>query len=126
MIGATKTSGRGKRRWHANSLCLVALLLYALSFFLPTFDIVVEGKRSTSCGYDAFVIGLMSPFASPVFGGLRAFAPWLANPLLWTGALLFGEGDRSLILIGYSMWLSSMGIFTLAAAVGWCSSSTQR
>jgi hypothetical protein len=159
MIGGTKTSGQGRRRRRSNFLFSLSqllyalsffllsllLLLYALSFFLPTFDIVIEGKRSTSYGYEAFLIGLTSPF---LYGGLRLFAPWLANLVVWSGligfvrgrfgrafiaglvattlaaTLLFGECDPSLLLVGYYLWLLSMGILTLAAACRlvelWC------
>jgi hypothetical protein len=120
--------------------------IYLLSFSLPPFAIGVQGERAIDYGYWAFVIGFASPLAGPFFGGLRAFAPWVANPILWFGiyrfvsgqygaallagvlatlmsaTLLFGEGDQSLFLAGYSMWLLSMAMFTLVAAIGWRSS----
>jgi hypothetical protein len=116
---------------------------YASSFFLPTFAIVVDGKRSVSCGYDAFLIGTLSPLASPFFGGYRVFVPWLANPMLWVGVALFtigrprgafnagiiaiglsgtlllpveAEGFR-LILVGYYVWVVSMAMLALAAGI---------
>src|SRR5947209_19777298 len=138
FIGRRTAGRRGTHCRRANVLCVLSLLLYALSFFLPTFY-VFKGGRSASYGYEAFMIGLMSSFASPYFGGVRVFAPWLANPLLWIGVigfvrghfrravilgvvatiaaatLLVGQGDRSFLLNGYLLWLLSMGMFTLAA-----------
>jgi hypothetical protein len=126
-----------------------SLAVYSISFFLPTFEIVVKGTPSVSYGYEAFAIGLLSPLLSPLFGGLRVFAPWLANPLFWFGAVSFvtsrcrracaagvtagvtaivtstslwvfnDSESRSLLLLGYYLWVLSIVLLTLAAAMKW-------
>src|SRR5690242_1977717 len=75
----------------ARFLCFSSVALYGLSFLLPTFDIVVGGEASTSYGYDAFLVGLLSPLNSFLFG-LDVFVPWLANPMLWLGLAAFARG----------------------------------
>ncbi|HEY1861099.1 MAG TPA: hypothetical protein VGG61_12130 [Gemmataceae bacterium] len=129
----------------ANLLCGLSVALYASSFFLPTFAIVVDGKRCVSYGAEGFFIGLFAPIASPFFGGVRTFFPWLANPIWWFALVRFTQGratvaciagiaapivalsllffadseGRNLILIGYYVWILSMAILPLAAGMKW-------
>jgi hypothetical protein len=109
------------------STVLFALSLagYVTSFFLPAFDIVVEGKHDVSPGYAAFLLSLIN------FGGLgggRPFLVWLANPAFVTGVIMFavrrakraslaagaaavfgmGFAFEPYILVGYYVWLGSM------------------
>src|SRR5262249_22163911 len=121
---------------------------YALSFFLPTFAIGAE--REVNYGYVAFCVAFLSPF-NPFFGGLRAFIPWLANPMLWFGVYYFVTGrcrlacfsgvtaiamsatlflfndpeNRALLLIGYYVWFNGMGLFTLAAGIKWAGNAQE-
>jgi hypothetical protein len=121
----------------------LSVAIYAISFFLPTFEIVVDGKPSFSYGYEAFSIGFLSPFLSPFCGGLRTFLPWLANPLYWFGVVgfvthqyrracfvgviatatsttlwIFNDPEsRTLFLIGYFLWVLSIGLVTLATKI---------
>lgn len=129
----------GARQLGKLFFCL-SIMIYAVSFFLPTFEIIVEGNSDVSYGYVAFAIGFIAPLNSD-FLGSRVFISWLANPLLWTGAtvfalrrwnsamiigamatilsttLLFGDTNRDLIRSGYYVWMISMGMFTLSVAI---------
>lgn len=122
-------------------LFCLSMTVYAISFLLPTFKIIVSENISVSYGYDVFVIGFVAPLATPIFGDMKVFIPWLANPLLWVGARLFamkhwhlayvigaiatalsatplfGYTNRDLLLIGYFVWVISLGMFTLAAVI---------
>jgi hypothetical protein len=115
-------------------------VIYSWSFFLPTFEIIVDGKPVISPGHEAFLIGLFSPI-TPWFGGLQTFPCWLANPLLWLGiywhvrrrthrAIIAGvlatllasmffwpEKERHLLLVGYYVWLASFATFSALAAI---------
>ena len=132
-------------------VCSLSMTIYAASFFLPTFEIGVDGKRSISYGYEAFAISFLSPL-QPLFGGLRAFIPWLANPLFWfefvgfvthryrracvagvlaiaasTTLWLFNDAEsRSLLVIGYYIWVLSIVLLTLATSIKWCSCGSRR
>lgn len=119
--------------WCASALLGLSLILYGISFWLPTFQIVTEGHVSESCGYEAFCWGLVSLFVSPYVGGARLFTTWLANVFYFTGLwfaarrrvkhalishclasclsasmLFFAWENISLVLIGYYTWLLSM------------------
>jgi hypothetical protein len=146
MIHLTNTVSL--RRDLANLFCLLSVNVYVLSFFLPTFAIVVDGEQSISYGCHAFFIGFFSPFASPFFGGLRVFVPWLANPVFWVGVWLFARGrsrfalfgaliatglcttlvvfaeNLGLILTGYYVWIASMAILAFAAGLQWVGECT--
>jgi len=132
----------------ARTVFWLSLLFYVCSFALPAFDIVIDQQPSSSFGYQAFLIGIMAPFSSPYYGGPRAFASWLANPLFWWGtfqsaryrcrqasiagglatilaaSLLIGEGNKCLLREGYYVWLMSMGMFALVSTWWWRNSRT--
>jgi hypothetical protein len=141
-----------KTPFSARALCLLAVAMYALSFFLPTF-----ADHERHYGYEAFFVAFASIF-NPFLEQLRLyFITWLANPTLWFGlerfatgrcrmafvagviatalsatlipvTLLIADSERGILNAigympnGYMLWHSSMGMFTLAAAVGWRSS----
>jgi len=118
-------------------LCCLSVVVYGLSLLLPAFQIAVEGTPSNGFGYEAVVLGLLSPCFPFHDGKLRLFGAWLANPILWVGlfnvaigrhktayalgvaatalsaTFLFGD----LILIGYYTWFLSMGMFTVGAGI---------
>jgi hypothetical protein len=119
-------------------LLLLSVGLYAASFFLPTFGIVVDSQIEIHVGYEAFGAALVLTFNGLVPNG-RAFVPWLANPVLWYGvyccvkhkyirAIIAGilctafaavlwleSGHQDVILIGYYVWTGSMALFAGAA-----------
>ena len=103
-------------------LGVVAVLVYAVSFFLPVF--------LEDAGYHALLFSLVSVVALPM---------WLANPFFWSGlaGLCRGEyraarkaGLAGLVLALSECWLFSKGLrvgyFTwagsmaLLAVAGWC------
>jgi hypothetical protein len=128
----------------ANIIGFLSVGTYTLSFFLPTFAIRIGEKCTVHLGYEAFEVGLVSPL-NFYFGGFGMFIIWLANPVLWyafyrfavsrdiaaflAGAAstllaltLFIFGDptqRDLVLVGYYVWVLSIALFTVAAAMKW-------
>src|SRR5262249_34360179 len=110
--------------------CYSSLGLYAISFFLPTFEIVVQGNPYVHFGYEAFGTVVL-PLRFPGFFGFEIVALWFANPLYWCSLILRGlNKPRSAawsctsavvlaflffgkpnILIGYYLWLASIMVF---------------
>lgn len=108
-------------------LGVAAVLVYAVSFFLPVF--------LEAAGYHAFLLSLVSVVALPM---------WLANPFFWSGlaGLCRGEyrsarkaGLAGLVLalsecwlffeglrVGYFAWVGSMALLAVA---GWCGQPRQ-
>jgi hypothetical protein len=108
-------------------LGVAAVLVYALSFFLPAFD--------EAAGFSAFFLSLVLVVGFPM---------WLANPLFWSGLAglcrgeyrsawkagltgfilalsecwLFAKGLR----VGYFAWAGSMALLAVA---GWCGQRRQ-
>jgi hypothetical protein len=115
-------------------LYFAALASYAVSFLLPTFLIVVEGKGDAEYGFTAFMVAFLAAWED-MYGGPFVFLVWLANPAFWTGAVLFARGRSrnaagvcalafalgcrfmfaDLILFGYYVWLGSMVLLMLAS-----------
>jgi hypothetical protein len=121
----------------ARLMCCFAVGLHALSFFLPTFAIVVDGNVDVSPGWAAFLVG-----------GYRVFLPWLANPIFVVALVqsvrgrfkasailggcalvasesffLFAQPGRwDLVFSGFYTWLLSMVILAVAAGIGWAMS----
>jgi hypothetical protein len=69
----------------------VAVLLYAASLLLPAGCVVIKppfgmtvGPDRPFCGFSAFVIAMLAPFA-PSWEFVWLFGAWLANPLFWLG-----------------------------------------
>jgi hypothetical protein len=118
-------------------LAVAALLCYVASFFLPTFEIAADGRSEASDGFAAFGVSFLALF-QPLYGGLRVFATWLANPAFWYGAVQFARGRRGraivasgvalllgcqplfwpLILVGYYLWFVSMAMLMTASVAG--------
>jgi hypothetical protein len=124
----------------ASSCAILSVNLYWISFFMPVLG-PLGGEES---GIFAFIICLISPLA-PMLGDLAPFMfmGWLANPLLWAslyflaraqyqkacfaaaiatvlaaiiGIVVASRGPPPLAF-GYFMWLSSMPLMTIAAAI---------
>jgi hypothetical protein len=117
-------------------LYMLAVGVYALSFFLPTSDsdlALTAAENRLVPGYEAFGWGLSGPFADE---GVVFFLTWLANPCFWVGAALWLRKRKHgaafaatgafllagwpLLLFGslhagYFLWISS---FALLAAAG--------
>jgi hypothetical protein len=133
----------------ANVLWIVAIAVYAASFFLPAFTVVVGEESSTEKGYLAFILSWEAA-CDPLIGGIRVGASCLANPAMWCAclwllsgrskwaciagasatalstSLLIGNYDLDGLLIGYYLWVASMGLITLAAGAKWASQSKLR
>jgi hypothetical protein len=118
--------------------------MYALSFFLPAFGVGVESQLDANNGFEAFAVSFLA-CVNPFFGGLNAFVPWLGNPMFWVAVWFFAIGrcrraclagalatvmsatlwlfadseSRHLLFIGYYVWLLSMAMLTVAAAIKW-------
>ena len=123
-------------RLAATALYLSSLAVYAVSFLLPTFEIVVEGRGEREYGFAAFEVSFLA-FAQEMFAGPTAFVLWLANPAFWAGAVLFVRGRHGaalaascasvllggrflfapLILVGYYVWLTGMALLLAACMV---------
>ncbi len=105
-------------------LYTLALGAYAVSFVLPAFVIVVEGRESASYGYEAFVVCFLN--GGGMFG-IVPFIVWLANPFFWSAAVLWQLKKmraaavcagvafvlgllvaHSQVRAGYWLWLASM------------------
>ena len=109
-------------------LGLAAVLVYAVSFFLPAFD--------KTAGYQAFVLSLVCVIGIPM---------WFANPFFWAGVALLSQGKYrsagkaglvALVLalsecwlfaeglqVGYYAWVGSMA---LLSAAGFCGAAEGR
>src|SRR5262245_47943444 len=119
----------------AKCLCVASLVTYAVSFFLPTFEIVVDGRGKSEYGLGAFVLAFGALWQE-MFGGPMAFLMWLANPAYWSGVVLFDKGlygralvvacaaallgsrplFNPLVLVGYYVWLAGMTLLVAASA----------
>jgi hypothetical protein len=78
----------------------VAVLLYAASLLLPAGCVVIKppfgmtvGPDRPFCGFSAFVIAMLAPFA-PSWEFVWLFGAWLANPLFWLGLFWCVKGRR--------------------------------
>jgi hypothetical protein len=124
------------RRIAAKWLFRLSLAAYAGSFFLPTFYITVEGKPSPpDFGYTAFLVCFPISNLAAFLGPLPAIV-WLANPALWSSAILVKTGRAGVarivsagatllalpfcfgseVLAGYYVWLASM-VLMLGASI---------
>jgi hypothetical protein len=137
--GLVRASAKPRTGWGVKLIASLSLALYVLSFLLPAFKIVVDGRSEISYGYEAFVVSILYSFSPD---GFTAFVPWVANPMLWVGSILFmrtrfasacvaGMGacamaatlllrdaeSRHLLLMGYYVWVLSMVLFTVAGAI---------
>jgi hypothetical protein len=104
-------------------LGLAAVLVYAVSFFLPACD--------NAAGYQAFVLSLVCVIGIPM---------WFANPFFWAGIALLSQGKYAsagkaglvaLVLalsecwlfakglrVGYFAWVSSIALLAVAGFCG--------
>jgi hypothetical protein len=120
-------------------LYVLALGLYALSFFMPTFDTLFarpSAEPAVFPGYEAFWFCLAGSLATRWTFGICI---WFANPLFWVGlvlwllkrrheaglaaflALLLGSGTLVFAVFlhsGYYAWLASFALLAGASLVG--------
>lgn len=82
----------------------MALCVYGISLFLPTYEMVIWGRPDIGKGYHAFLWGAILP---------RLWIPWLANPLFWFGAICFVAHRYQWALIGGIMALAASTSTTL-------------
>src|SRR5262245_33922432 len=72
----------------ARAVAILAIIAYLISFFLPSWYFLIEGRPRTQYGYHAFLASFAYLFHLLLFGEIFAVMAWFANPAFWIAGLL--------------------------------------